>query len=78
VAPVGEKRGRHYVATNVLKEIMLRNADAKRASVPYELLRQRTAPGHSPVRYFRRQPRSLNKRGDPKPAMIVPAFDQSK
>jgi Fic family protein len=41
--PVGEKRGRYYVATDLLKEIPLRYVDRTRAPDPYELLRQRSA-----------------------------------
>jgi Fic family protein len=37
--PVGQKRGRYYVATNVLKEIMQRYADTTRAANPYERIR---------------------------------------
>lgn len=36
--PVGEKRGRHYVATKVLKEITIRYVDTTRAADPYDLL----------------------------------------
>jgi Fic family protein len=39
LTPVGEKRGRHYVATGVLKEIAMRCADTTRAPNPYDLLR---------------------------------------
>jgi Fic family protein len=39
--PVGEKRGRHYVATNVLKEIPRRYIDTTRAPDPYDLLTQK-------------------------------------
>jgi Fic family protein len=39
--PVGEKRGRFYVATDVLKEITQRYADRTRAANPYDLLRER-------------------------------------
>jgi Fic family protein len=39
--PVGEKRGRFYVATDVLKEIYARSNDPSRAADPYELLRKR-------------------------------------
>jgi Fic family protein len=41
--PIGEKRGRFYIATDVLKEIPIRYADARRAPDPYDLLRQRPA-----------------------------------
>lgn len=40
LTPVGEKRGRYYVATAVLKEIALRCADTTRAANPYDLLRE--------------------------------------
>jgi Fic family protein len=39
LTPVGEKRGRYYVATNLLKDIAIRCADATRAPNPYDLLR---------------------------------------
>lgn len=39
LTPVGQKRGRYYVATDVLKEIAARCADRKRAPNPYDLLR---------------------------------------
>jgi hypothetical protein len=38
---LGEKRGRYYVATNILKEIVARCADPARAPNPYDLLRSR-------------------------------------
>jgi Fic family protein len=40
--PVGEKRGRHYVATDILKEIAARCADTTRAANPYDLLNARS------------------------------------
>jgi Fic family protein len=39
--PVGERRGRFYVATNVLKEIRQRYTDTTRAPNPYDVLRAR-------------------------------------
>ncbi|HMN86366.1 MAG TPA: Fic family protein [Bauldia sp.] len=44
LVPVGEKRGRHYVATKALLEIRERSRDTRRAGDPYELIRQDSQP----------------------------------
>lgn len=41
--PVGEKRGRYYIATRVLLEITERTREAHRAADPYVLVSRRTA-----------------------------------
>ncbi|MXO60262.1 Fic family protein [Altererythrobacter salegens] len=41
--PVGEKRGRYYVASKLLLEITERTREERRAGDPYELVAQRTA-----------------------------------
>jgi hypothetical protein len=49
--PVGEKRGRYYLAAAPLKEIRTRTRDRARAASPYDLVkaeaiaRQMTLPG---------------------------------
>ena len=42
--PVGEKRGRHYVATKKLLALREQTRDARRAGDPYELIKQDTQP----------------------------------
>lgn len=41
--PVGEKRGRYYVAGKPLQEIFARAKDDTRAADPYEAIEQRRA-----------------------------------
>jgi Fic family protein len=42
LVPVGERRGRFYVAADALKEIAQRSADTTRAANPYDLVRARS------------------------------------
>jgi Fic family protein len=41
LAPVGEKRGRHYVAGEPLKELRVKLRDPERAADPYEVVKRR-------------------------------------
>jgi Fic family protein len=38
LTPVGEKRGRHYIATRKLRELRRETADTRRAADPYQLI----------------------------------------
>jgi Fic family protein len=40
--PVGDKRGRYYIASQVLREIWLRTRNVRQAGDPYEIVAQRT------------------------------------
>jgi hypothetical protein len=42
LVPVGERRGRFYVAADTLKDIAQRCADTTRAANPYDLVRMRS------------------------------------
>jgi hypothetical protein len=42
--PVGEKRGRYYVAGEPLKVLILKHKDNSRAQNPYEILSARVGP----------------------------------
>ncbi len=42
--PVGEKRGRYYLTSTILKEIRERCTDTTRAPNPYDLIKVRTGP----------------------------------
>jgi len=45
LSPVGEKRGRFYVAEKLLLEISLRTRDAGRSADPYEIVASREGAG---------------------------------
>jgi Fic family protein len=40
LTPVGEKRGRHYIATKKLRELRRETADTRRAADPYQLIQK--------------------------------------
>jgi hypothetical protein len=42
--PVGQKRGRYYIAGTPLREIFARTRDDTKAADPYEIIEQRRAP----------------------------------
>lgn len=41
--PVGDKRGRYYIASQVLREIWFRTRDVRQAGDPYEIVAQRSS-----------------------------------
>jgi Fic family protein len=47
--PVGDKRGRYYIASRVLRELALRTRDEHQAGDPYEIMANRTSQLELPV-----------------------------